>query len=65
MIGQTVGATRHHGRFVRLVHQEEAVQRARWETGSGAHQEVKDLADRIDRSRTAQIGTTKKFLDRA
>lgn len=50
---------------VMIAHQDDAVQMARWEAGSGAHQEVKDLADRIDRSRTAQIGMMKTFLDRA
>ncbi|NKE62388.1 DUF305 domain-containing protein [Lentzea sp. PSKA42] len=50
---------------VMIAHQDDAVQMARWEAGSGAHREVKDLADRIERSRTAQIGMMKKFLDRA
>ncbi|MFJ8958188.1 DUF305 domain-containing protein [Lentzea sp. NPDC102401] len=49
---------------VMIAHQDDAVQMARWEAGSGADREVKDLADRIDRSRTAQIGMMKKFLDR-
>ena len=47
---------------VMIAHQDDAVQMARWETGSGANQEVKDLADRIDKSRTAQIGMMKAFL---
>jgi uncharacterized protein (DUF305 family) len=50
---------------VMIAHQDDAVQMARWEAGSGANREVKDLADRIERSRTAQIGMMKKFLDRA
>ncbi|MFD4669256.1 DUF305 domain-containing protein [Lentzea sp. NPDC058450] len=50
---------------VMIAHQDDAVQMARWETGSGASQEVKDLADRIDKSRTAQIAMMKGFLDRA
>ncbi|WP_439658969.1 DUF305 domain-containing protein [Lentzea sp. HUAS TT2] len=48
---------------VMIAHQDDAVQMARWETGSGANQEVKDLADRIDKSRSAQITMMKKFLD--
>ncbi|USX54986.1 DUF305 domain-containing protein [Lentzea sp. HUAS12] len=47
---------------VMIAHQDDAVQMARWETGSGANQEVKALADRIDKSRTAQIGMMKTFL---
>ncbi|WP_329791015.1 DUF305 domain-containing protein [Lentzea sp. DG1S-22] len=47
---------------VMIAHQDDAVQMARWEVGSGANQEVKDLADRIEKSRTAQIGMMKKFL---
>ncbi|MFD4637920.1 DUF305 domain-containing protein [Lentzea sp. NPDC058436] len=50
---------------VMIAHQDDAVQMARWETGSGANQEVKDLADRIDKSRTAQIGMMKTFLGKA
>jgi uncharacterized protein (DUF305 family) len=50
---------------VMIAHQDDAVQMARWEAGSGANRAVKDLADRIERSRTAQIGMMKKFLDRA
>ncbi|MDX8049735.1 DUF305 domain-containing protein [Lentzea sp. BCCO 10_0798] len=50
---------------VMIAHQDDAVQMARWETSSGADSEVKDLADRIEKSRTAQIGMMKKFLDRA
>ncbi|GLY47415.1 DUF305 domain-containing protein [Lentzea sp. NBRC 102530] len=49
---------------VMIAHQDDAVQMARWETGSGASQEVKALADRIDKSRTAQISMMRKFLDR-
>lgn len=49
---------------VMIAHQDDAVQMARWEVGSGAHREVKDLADRIEKSRTAQIGMMKTFLDR-
>ncbi|GHH28691.1 DUF305 domain-containing protein [Lentzea cavernae] len=49
---------------VMIAHQDDAVQMARWETGSGANQQVKDLADRIDKSRTAQIGMMKTFLGR-
>ncbi|SER83857.1 DUF305 domain-containing protein [Lentzea albida] len=47
---------------VMIAHQDDAVQMARWETGSGANQEVKALADRIDKSRTAQIAMMKTFL---
>jgi uncharacterized protein (DUF305 family) len=50
---------------VMIAHQDDAVQMARWESGSGANQEVKALADRIDRSRTAQIGMMRKFLEGA
>lgn len=49
---------------VMIAHQDDAVQMARWESGSGANREVKDLADRIDRSRTAQIGMMRTFLGR-
>ncbi|GGM73613.1 DUF305 domain-containing protein [Lentzea pudingi] len=49
---------------VMIAHQDDAVQMARWESGSGANQEVKDLAERIDKSRTAQIGMMRTFLDR-
>ncbi|MFD9706147.1 DUF305 domain-containing protein [Lentzea sp. NPDC059081] len=47
---------------VMIAHQDDAVQLARWEAGSGAHREVKELADRIEKSRTAQIAMMKKFL---
>ncbi|MDX8029253.1 DUF305 domain-containing protein [Lentzea sp. BCCO 10_0856] len=50
---------------VMIAHQDDAVQMARWEAGGGAHEEVKELAGRIGKSRTAQIGMMKKFLDRA
>lgn len=50
---------------VLIAHQDDAVQLARWEAGSGAHGEVKELAGRIERSRTAQIDMMKRFLDRA
>ncbi|MFD5830485.1 DUF305 domain-containing protein [Lentzea sp. NPDC060358] len=49
---------------VLIAHQDDAVQLARWEAGSGAHREVKDLAGRIEKSRTAQIEMMKKFLGR-
>ncbi|HEX7304905.1 DUF305 domain-containing protein [Lentzea sp.] len=49
---------------VMIAHQDDAVQMARWEAGSGAHREVRELADRIDRSRTAQIAMMRKFLGR-
>lgn len=49
---------------VMIAHQDDAVQMARWESGSGANREVKDLAERIDRSRTAQIGMMRTFLGR-
>lgn len=49
---------------VMIAHQDDAVQMARWESGSGANREVKDLAERIDKSRTAQIGMMKTFLDK-
>ncbi|MGI5498708.1 DUF305 domain-containing protein [Lentzea sp. CA-135723] len=48
---------------VMIAHQDDAVQMARWESSGGASQEVKDLAGRIDQSRTAQIAMMKKFLD--
>jgi len=47
---------------VLIAHQDDAVQMARWETGSGAHREVKDLAGRIEKSRAAQIDMMKRFL---
>ncbi|MEV6236211.1 DUF305 domain-containing protein [Lentzea sp. NPDC051838] len=47
---------------VMIAHQDDAVQLARWESGSGAHKEVKDLAGRIEKSRTAQIDMMKRFL---
>ena len=50
---------------VMIAHQDDAVQLARWEAGSGAHEEVKELADRIEKSRTAQIDLMKRFLGRA
>ena len=49
---------------VMIAHQDDAVQLARWESGSGAHEEVKELADRISKSRAAQIDMMKRFLDR-
>lgn len=49
---------------VLIAHQDDAVQLARWEAGSGAHEEVKDLAGRIEKSRGAQLGLMKKFLGR-
>ncbi|MFI6095833.1 DUF305 domain-containing protein [Lentzea sp. NPDC051213] len=49
---------------VMIAHQDDAVQMARWEHGSGAHKEVKDLAGRIEKSRSAQIEMMKKFLTR-
>jgi uncharacterized protein (DUF305 family) len=48
---------------VLIAHQDDAVQMARWQSGSGAHQEVKSLAERIERSRVAQIELMKRFLD--
>ncbi len=47
-----------------IAHQDDAVQMARWEAGSGAHEGVKDLAERIEKSRTAQLAMMRKFLDR-
>ncbi|MGY0237147.1 DUF305 domain-containing protein [Longispora urticae] len=38
-----------------IAHQDDAVQLARMETGSGSDKQAKDLAGRIDQSRTAQI----------
>ena len=38
-----------------LAHQDDAVQIARMETRTGIHPDAKNLADRIDRSRSAQI----------
>lgn len=49
---------------VMIAHQDDAVQLARWEHGSGAHRDVKDLAGRIEKSRTAQIDMMKGFLTR-
>ncbi|MET9229129.1 DUF305 domain-containing protein [Lentzea sp. NPDC003310] len=49
---------------VMIAHQDDAVQMARWEAGSGANQEVKDLAGRIDSSRTAQIAMMRRFLEK-
>ncbi|MFS8104577.1 DUF305 domain-containing protein [Lentzea alba] len=49
---------------VLIAHQDDAVQMARWEAGSGAHEEVKGLAGRIEKSRAAQIDMMKRFLDR-
>ncbi|SDH52514.1 Uncharacterized conserved protein, DUF305 family [Lentzea fradiae] len=48
---------------VLIAHQDDAVQLARWEAAGGAHQEVKDLAGRIEQSRTAQITLMRTFLD--
>lgn len=48
---------------VLIAHQDDAVQLARWQSGSGAHREVKDLAGRIEKSRVAQIDLMKRFLD--
>jgi uncharacterized protein (DUF305 family) len=48
---------------VLIAHQDDAVQMARWESGSGAHRDVKDLAGRIEKSRVAQIDMMKRFLD--
>lgn len=48
---------------VLIAHQDDAVQLARWQSGSGAHQEVKELAGRIEKSRVAQIELMKRFLD--
>lgn len=50
---------------VMIAHQDDAVQLARWEHGSGASGEVKELAGRIEKSRTAQIAMMRTFLDRA
>ncbi|MET9626595.1 DUF305 domain-containing protein [Lentzea sp. NPDC006480] len=50
---------------VMIAHQDDALQLARWESGSGAHKEVKDLADRIEKSRAAQIDMMKRFLGQA
>ncbi|WP_112225415.1 DUF305 domain-containing protein [Lentzea atacamensis] len=49
---------------VLIAHQDDAVQMARWEAGSGAHEDVKDLAGRIEKSRGAQIDMMKRFLGR-
>ena len=49
---------------VMIAHQDDAVQLARWEHGSGAGEEVKELAGRIEKSRTAQIAMMRTFLDR-
>jgi len=49
---------------VLIAHQDDAVQMARWEAGSGADQEVRDLAGRIEKSRVAQIEMMKGFLGR-
>jgi uncharacterized protein (DUF305 family) len=48
---------------VLIAHQDDAVQMARWESGSGAHRDVKDLAGRIEKSRVAQIDMMKRFLE--
>ncbi|WP_422773088.1 DUF305 domain-containing protein [Plantactinospora sp. WMMC1484] len=45
-------------------HQHNAVELARMETKSGAHPEVRELARRIDLSRTAQIDQMLKMLSR-
>jgi uncharacterized protein (DUF305 family) len=50
---------------VMIAHQDDAVQLARWENGGGANGEVKELASRIEKSRTAQIALMRTFLDRA
>lgn len=47
---------------VLIAHQDDAVQLARWEAAGGAHQEVRELADRIEKSRTAQIAMMRTFL---
>ncbi|MFC4592066.1 DUF305 domain-containing protein [Sphaerisporangium corydalis] len=41
---------------VLLAHQHNAIDMARTEAGTGSSPEVKDLAGRIDRSRTAEVG---------
>ncbi|AVT39170.1 DUF305 domain-containing protein [Plantactinospora sp. BB1] len=46
-------------------HQHDAVELARMETKSGLHPEVRDLARRIDLSRTAQIDQMLKMLPKA
>ncbi|MDT7785025.1 MAG: hypothetical protein QOF58_3444 [Pseudonocardiales bacterium] len=50
---------------VLIARQDDAPQPARWESGSGAHKEVQDLAGRIEKSRAAQIDMMKRFLDQA
>jgi uncharacterized protein (DUF305 family) len=45
-----------------LAHQDDAVQVARMETGAGIHPDARNLAERIDRSRSAQIKLILGFL---
>lgn len=61
------GGTRFETDFLNLLigHQHNAVELARMETRSGIHPEVRDLARRIDLSRTAQIDQMLKLLPSA
>jgi uncharacterized protein (DUF305 family) len=59
---EIAGLTRHTGAAfdtallnMLIAHQDDAIQLARSETASGANAEAKALAERIDKSRTAQI----------
>ena len=46
-----------------IAHQDDAVQLARMETSTGVNASARDLANRIDRSRTAQIAQMLALLD--
>jgi len=46
-----------------IAHQDDAIQMARSETAGGAHAEAKAMADRIDKSRSAQITQMLAMLD--
>ncbi|MEN3609404.1 DUF305 domain-containing protein [Plantactinospora sp. ZYX-F-223] len=65
-LSRTSGAT-FETDFLNLLigHQHNAVELARMETKSGLHPEVRELARRIDLSRTAQIDQMLKMLSKA
>jgi uncharacterized protein (DUF305 family) len=62
-LAQTTGAA-FDRLFLNLMigHQDDAIQVARMETATGANPRARDLADQIDRSRSAQIENMLEFL---